>query len=521
MRNKNTLRILFVLLIPLVLFSTNLDGTWILDDHYQVAQNPYIRSFEYLPRILTTRLWQSTSMESQGSDIFRPVFLLSYMVDYHLFGANPFWFHLVNNLLHAINCLLLFTLTRKFLTSGTALFATLLFAVHPIGVEAVTWIAARTDLLAAFFALANVHMIVRILDRSKKPGVGEWILFALTIPFAFFSKEISVLVPFLTIVAVAATDDDWKAQKRVVAGLFGTAGVLSAGALWFRQSMIGSGVAERFSLDNLKNTSELLKRFLFLFVVPADTDFFNAYPYVPFHWKNDLPLIALFAIAIAFVVWRWRRNRAFLLGVALFLAPLIPVSLAIDRLGLLAERYFYLPLAGFSLALAVGSQALLQKNRKIVVAAVSVWLLLLSGVAVLRNRQWHDEVRLYGSSIARHPDNYIPHFYLGWHYYRTGEKEAEIRCYYETLRRNPTQIIALNNLGVRLIERDRHKEAEELLRRALEVDPTRAKTYYNLGYLRETEKNFDSANTWYRKALELDPSYEFAKAALARMAAAR
>lgn len=521
------LKALLVFVIPLAVFSSNLNGGWILDDHFQIEQNAYVKSFEHLPRILTTRVWESTSKEARGSDIYRPVFLLSFLVDYHLFGARPFWFHLVSNLLHAVNGLLLFFLIRRFVPSSVAVLGTLLFGLHPVNVEAVTWVSARADLLTTFFALSNVHLAFKILNSGNGTPALAWVLYALTIPLGLFSKENFALIPFLVPLTFVLTKPPWQTKGKRLLILVAGAVVFTGVCLVIRERVVGLNENDFLFLDYLKNGSSLLKRFFLLLVVPSDTDFFFAYQYAPFSWKTDFPLLLFFTGVIALAVWCWRRTRGFLLGVALFLGTLMPVAMVVASLGLIGERYFYLPMAGFSLALSTRLNPALgtlkEKGssylRRGLWVSIALWLAFLAGATLLRNREWHDEVQLFNHSAARDAGNFIPYHFLGWHYLWAGDRDAEIRSYYETLKRNPDHLPSLNNLGVRFVERGEYDKAEKVLRHALEVDPKRTKTSYNLGYLFESRGDRAGAERWYREALKMDGSYALAKSALARVSA--
>ncbi|MFH1018168.1 MAG: tetratricopeptide repeat protein [Pseudomonadota bacterium] len=522
---RNVLKILLVFFIPIAVFATNLDGTWILDDHYQVEDNPYIRSVHHVPRLLTTRVWQSTSKETEGSQIYRPVFMLSYLIDYHVFGLRPFWFHLINNLIHGLNCVLLFLLARRFLPFGFALGAALFFGLHPINVEAVTWIGGRMDLLGTLFGLATIHLMLRLLDAKAKRRIIPWILFGCAVPLGLFSKETVFFVPFLVLAGLLISDPERSRRVATYLSLTAVAGIQTAVCFWVRVRIVGTSAFSLLNLDTLRNFNGVVKRFLFLLFVPSDTDFFNVYAYTPFRWKVDLPPFLFIAAILALAAWWRRRDRAFLIGLALFLGALIPVVMVVHLHGLLSERYFYLPLAGFSLALGALLAALARNvegfkragYRGVALLLSGLYLTSLAATTVMRNREWHDEVRLYAASMRRTPASDVPYFFMAWHYFRTGERDAEVQYYVETLRRNPDSIVVLNNLGVRMTERGRFDAAKKLFDRALHVEPGRAKTSYNMGYLFESQGNLPKATEWYRRALELDPNYELAQKALFRL----
>src|SRR5208337_4669070 len=122
------------------------------DDDYQIVQNPYVRSFQYLKEIFTAGVW---SFQGPAvSNYYRPMMTLGYLITYKIFGLRPYGFHLVSLLLHALVVCLVFALTRRLtVDSWWAFVAGACFALHPIHTESVAWIAAVTDLELTFFYL--------------------------------------------------------------------------------------------------------------------------------------------------------------------------------------------------------------------------------------------------------------------------------------------------------------------------------------------------------------------------------
>lgn len=516
MNLKRKWAMLILLAVPFVLYLSSIDSTWILDDHYQVEQNKFIQSFEHLPKVLTTRVWRASSLEVPGPDIYRPVFMVSYMIDYYLFGSSPVGFHLVNLIIHCLNVLLLFLLAIQFFPIGLAAVGTMVFAIHPITVEAVTWIACRADLLSTLFALLTGHLIIRRNNLA-------WLL--VLIPLGIFSKESYAIIPFAVVAAlVIASKCDREIRNR---GLFVilVAGFVTAACLAWRQKVIGVSLNSYASFAVLRNFTNVMERFAALLLNPSDLDFFFAYKSREFFWSTDLIpfLMAVFPLSVFFLFGR--KNRAAMLGLALFVAPLIPVSMVVDQLGLINERYFYLPLAGFSLMICASAQDIwkrfgflvAEQSRKTILAFILIYFLFLSLITFMRNREWKDEVRLLQSSILRNPNNHIPYWFLSWHYHRTGEKEMEIQYCYQAIRLKPDNLVCITNLSVRMIERNRFEEATRLLNQAYQIDPNRPKTSFNYGFMFEQMGKPKKAIEWYQKALNLDPNYALAQKAVERM----
>ncbi len=513
----------WVFFAPVLLFSSNLDGTWILDDHYQIEENPYVRSVKHIPRIWTTRVWESTSLESTGSDIYRPVFLTSYILDSYLFALAPWACHLLNNLLHALNALLLFLIMSHFVPLRWAGWAAIIFALHPLVVEGVTWISGRMDLLVTFFALLNLLFLRRALCPPSSSSWKYVLLFFITIPLGLFSKEVFLPLPFLFIGSLWLTTKT-KPKRLFPSLIFGTFFLTLIGLIW-RNQIVQKDIFQLLSLTNLRNANALLGRFFTLFLNPSDSDFFFQYPNRPFSWSFDFSIFLGLLIVVGVLVYKSRKNVFALWGWGLLLGPFLPLSLIVDLLGLISERYFYLPFAGFCILLAQGSFWAQENIRPRLSAFPArgftsiglVWILALSTITVLRNREWRSEVQLYESSMERDHANYLPHFFMAWHHRRTGRSDLEVQSYQETLKRKPGNLHSLNNLAVHYIDHSQFTKALPLLERALKKNPHRAKTFYNFGYFYERQGQYHHAKSQYEAALHLRPGYLAAQKALRRI----
>lgn len=520
-------RLLGLFALPLIVFllfsSTNFDGTWILDDYYQVKQNPFIQKTEYIPRILKTRLWKSTAYNQATTDMYRPVFLLSYMLDYHLFGLNPIGYHLHNNFLHSINVLLLFVLASMFLSWKLAAFISLFFGIHPIGIEAITWVGGRMDLLVTFFALIHFLALLYLLknpSKSKFKNGFLWIVYSTSIVLGLGSKEVFALIPFLGIgVFIFASSNQIRNLK--IAFLVSTS--LTATYMFWRASIVERSLVSYLDWVNFTNLNNLIQRFFALLVFPADSEFGALYENVTFHFFPDFIVFSILVVGICVLVYRFRNSLPVLLGLAIFLAPLIPISLTLDMTRIMGERYFYLPATGFSLMLGgIGSDSVFGKLKTSSIwpwlqAGSLLWLCVLALQTGIRNRDWSTEERLYQATLTKNERNYRAYYELAMAGQRAGNQFYEISFYYKTLSINPNHMESLNNLAVRMIEWRQFDKAKQFLDHAFSLNPNRPKTAYNFGFYYESLHQPKKAIYWYQQAVGKKPSYTKAKQALRRL----
>jgi len=516
-KDKVDIAILCLFIFTLLFFSiTNLDGGWVLDDHYQVERNPYIRSIAHIPYILKSRVWMATSDESMGSDIYRPVFLLSYLFDYHVAGLQRWFFHLHNNFLHAVNVVLLFLLATQWISIGVSFLLSLLFAVHPMNVEAVTWIGGRMDLQVTCCSLMMLHLLSPFLHGQFRFSRKRLVAFILLIPLGIYSKEVFVLIPFF------ALGLSWLKSKKVrndTLLIFMAVAVIETGiCLAWRSHVIGASTIKFLDSIAWVNFGAIVNRFFEILFVPTHSDFFPTY--IAAQYPRWISLLWLVALVVGLALWgrRARKNVAYGIGLAVFLAPWVPLSLVVDLTHYRSERYFYMPLVGLVFFLGVWVDQFRRKSwNKTILPAFALWILVLVVILGFRNREWKDEVTLYESSIRQNPSNFSPFYSLAWVCRSKGDREGEIYNYREVLKRNPDHISTLSNLAVRLIEKKNFAEAKNLLTRAYKQDPKRTKTVFNIGYLFEERKDYARAQKWYEKALSLDPKYEMAEMALKRV----
>src|SRR5689334_4891302 len=185
-----------VLLITAIAFFNSLDGQFVYDDRLQVVRNPTITSLANIPRMFVRSVWQFLNETDQAAagPYYRPLFNIALIVNYALFGLQPFGWHLVSLLVHLAAVFLVYRLARRWgLARETGLAAALLFGLHPAHSESVAWVAALPDPMAAVFMLAALLLYERHYhgQRKSKALLGASIAFAFA---AMLSKEVAVML---------------------------------------------------------------------------------------------------------------------------------------------------------------------------------------------------------------------------------------------------------------------------------------------------------------------------------------
>lgn len=373
------------LLAVLVVFLPGLRAGFVYDDQTLVLLNDLTGSLANAPEMFRVDLW--ASVPSHGEEMggyYRPLMLVSLALDRALAGFDPVVAHLHNLLWHLGAVLLLHALLRRVVRDPLAAAAgAALFAVHPAVVEAVQWIAGRNDPMAAVFLFAGL-----LLLSAPERGRGATAAGGLAVFAALLCKESVALAPVLLAGVSWARNRSFGDRAAHGAVLVALAAYLALRALAGVGLPPGAGLAR---------TVEVLPVSLAFYaeklVWPVDL-----VPALHLGWPPPTPWLALagaLLVAALLVVAGGRRALAGLLFAALTWAPALA---ALAALGLLADRYLYLPLAGLGLALA----AALEGRR----AAGPVFALVLVAGAALSSRQlpaWKDDETLWLSTLRRHP----------------------------------------------------------------------------------------------------------------------
>lgn len=514
-------------IVALFAFANSVPNEFTLDDVEIVRDNPLLESPAHFGRLLTSDAWAHIPAGDHG--LYRPATMATYAVQRWTHGANPAGFRLVNILLHAAVSLLLALLVRRLSRDDfAALTAGVLFAVHPVHVEAVVGIVGRAEILACLFTLLAVELSRRVLTREK----GGAPLAAACVVCAFAaaaSKESGLVAPaivgwtilvFPSIRPNASLDAKRRHQRRAGALVFALAA--AAALFWaLRANVIGAhGVNEALSgvnaSDRIATALRVGGEYVALLFAPlrlcADDEGGAAGLARSFTQPGVLAGIATLAGLLALLFWTWRRRPLVAWGVGVFLGALFPVSNLAFAIGVVkAERLLYIPSAGFVAALAAGLSALAAKPgaRRPVLALVAALALAFTARTALRNRDWRDNCTLARSTVETNPDTAI----LGAIHARClldAKRFDEAHAALERiLARRPEFVPALVVAGAVELAEGRDRESLVYFERALAVEPEHRVALSNAAWLEGRAGRFEEARdryTTWRRAFPADPA---------------
>jgi tetratricopeptide (TPR) repeat protein len=500
--------ITFIIYLPSL---TNGFVSW--DDPKYIYENPGIRTLDlaFLKKAFTEIYFSN----------WHPLTMISYAIDYALWGLNPLGYHLENNILHGVNTALVAVLSVRLITiarplSAPAAFAAgfvpaLLFGIHPIHVESVAWVSERKDVLCGLFFMASILFYLRYAQKGKALCyVLSLVVFAL----AIMSKSMAVTLPavlllldFYPLRRLSSAKGILKAVAEKVPFMVICA-FAAVGALYSQTSAMAS--LESIPLDirfisALRSFAFYLEKFFApiglapFYPFPAEFDPFGVDYLVTYGVLAGISVICLAAI----------RYRMFIVAWLYFLGTLIPV-IGLVQVGMqaAADRYMYLPSLSLLVLLGAGAALIIEKNSKPLLAFllgfISVATVGLSYATVTQTAIWKDSLTLWDHELALYPEAYIPLMNRGAALVKMGEYDRGMKDLDRAVQLAPVSRNARYNRALALKTMGRYREALDDLNEAIKIRPD-ADTYNNKGNVLKRLGDQAGAVENYRKSLELDP----------------
>ncbi len=504
-------------------YANGLNGGFTYDDKAIVRDDPRIQSWSELPKIFTTHYFGGTLATGTA---YRPVDLLSFAANFAIHGKSTFGYHLTNVLLHTGNVLLLFLLFRRRFGETTAGIASLLFAVMPAHVEAVTSIVGRAEVLSTFFLLLAWHSALRAGRRFRWLALA-WVLYFLAIE----TKESAVVFPGLVFLGEMLDEEGSFARrmgsllKRRALFFFSFAAPLAV-SFAIRAAVLKGFLISKsagfFELENplvtlsfarrAGNAAAILLRGAGRVVFPlrlsADESAWQLPVYgfrSPVFWVSLLGVGTLAAAGVAL----FRRRRAAGSGLLFFLLAALPTSNFLFVTGtVMAERLLYLPSAGIALFAAScfpPDGAGMLRRRRAVAALAAVTLAFLART-IVRNTVWLDDRTLFANLVVTSPDSAKAHYDLA---YEDADKKRYPSAYAEY--RRATEIFAnyydaWAGRGRMAGELGDLSEAVADGRKAVQIFPTYENGWFTSAFCAERRGDFAEAESDYREGVRLCPN---------------
>jgi len=529
-RHRLTLTIsLFLIVATLIVFWQVQHHKFLtFDDDDYVTNNPYVKAGLTLSGVT----WASTTTHASN---WHPLTWLSHMLDSGLYGLNAGGHHVTNLLFHIANALLLFLVLKRMTgalwKSG---FVAALFALHPLHVESVAWVAERKDVLSTFFWMLTMWAYVRY---SKGPSLSGYLLVLLCFGLGLLSKPMLVTLPFVMLlldywplgrfhfgqpsgdhsspvqISLKPGDQSLSALYLVLEKIpFIVLSVASSFLTFFAQEMGGTVKSlEVFPLETrIANAFVSYITYIGKMIWPRHLAVLYPYPDKFPIWQVAGAILLLVGVTIL-VVRAGRRHPYFLVGWFWYLGTLVPV-IGLVQVGMqaMADRYTYVPLIGLFIMVAWGFPNILKewRFRKMALGiSEGLLLLILMTLSWFQVQRWQSNSTLFNHTLEVTANNFLIHNKLGNVLFREGRIDEAMTHYAEALRINPHFVEAKNNIGNILFRQGRIDEAMTHYAEALQRAPDYADAHNNLGVALFREGKIPEAVAHYAEALKINPAY--------------
>jgi len=456
------------------------------------------------------KIWTTPSLLTREAHYW-PFLYSVFWIEYHIWDLHPFGYHLTNLLFHVVNVLLLWLILSS-LNKEIALFAALLFAVHPVHVESVAWIIDLKDILSTAFYLGSFVLFMKFYSEGKKRHyVLSWALFilsllcksmAVTFPVALVlwlwwkngkirGKDIFRLLPFVIAAFLIALGDVRFAQGR-------------------EQVRLGFSFIERCLIASRSV-------FFYMGKLLLPINLMTFYP----RWAVDVKNISQYAYPLMLILilcGLFFFRSSFRAPFALFLFALVTLSPTLGFLdfyfmnhSFVADRFQYLAIAGLLILFAASLHFLfkrLGREKRFYHTGIRILTILILSLMTFRQSTYYrNNETLFQQNIKKNPAAWPAYNVIGVEMEKKGNmKEAE-HYFRKSVEQNPGFVNALNNLGILLARDKKTGEALGLFKKALEINPDLAQTHMNIGLAYSLEKNYEKGIFHIKESIRLNPQY--------------
>jgi tetratricopeptide (TPR) repeat protein len=505
--------LLFAVCVAAYIPAMRADFVWDDDDYIQ--NNQTLRTLKGLGQIWT---------EPKSIPQYYPLVHTTFWLEYQMWQLNPRGFHIANIILHGFSSVLLWRLLR-FLSVPGAWIAAAIFAIHPVNVESIAWIAERKNVLSGLLYLASLLFYLKFdLRPRNKEGSGNWRLYVISLLFfigALLSKTVTCSLPVAILLLLW-----WKKDKTSTIDIFKIVPFFAIGivfaliTVWLEKVHVGAEGPE-WSMSFLGRcltagripwfyATKLLLPVNLMFVYPRWTIDASVW------WQYLFPLALIMVLTILFFL-RNVIGKGCVVGLLVFVGTLFPALSFIDvypmRYSFVADHYQYLATPWF-IATVVGCIVWLirryQNNMLIEAAAkvICVMILLTLGIATWqRCHVFLNLENLWLDTLAKNPGCWMAYNNMGKYLVEKGKIDKAIEYYQKSIEIRPKHATAIYNLGNAFYMQGQTEKAIEYLKRATELESDFAAAYYSLGNAYKKRSEVDEAILNYQKAIEINPDF--------------
>ncbi len=487
------------------------DSTYVSDNyHIQAGLTP------------TSIRWALTTMHA---GLWQPLVWLSFMLDFEIYGLNPAGFHATNLVLHTVNAVLLFLFL--YLTTGTvwkSWFAAFFFALHPLHIESVAWVAERKDVMSTFFFMLTLLSYYRY---CQKPSLIRYWLVLLLFFLGLSSKAMLVSVPFLLLFldywpfGSNVTQKEAKSHKEHFTSAlilirekipFFLLAILFSIITIYSQKTGGAVVSQAIHPVTFRIANALTSYVTYIGKMFFPYDLAVLYPFPSSIPAAKVLAAAFLLLGITWLAIQFRKAMPYVVtGWFWYIVSLLPV-IGLIQVGpqAMADRFTYIPLIGLFMACVWAFHdiaAHLRLNRIFTHMVVFLLALFYSILCWQQISYWQDTYTLINRALRVTENNYVAHAGLGNLFSKQGKLEDAAHHFHSALKIAPGYKTAHIGYGITLAKMQRLPEAEFHFKKALEIDPDFTPAHYNLGLSLYRRGIMFEAADHFEQALQLQQDH--------------
>ncbi len=499
---------IFLSLIGLLIYLNSFDVPFHYDDFHYLQENLQIKSFK--------TLWDRLSEDYSSVFTGRPFLLFTFFLNYKLGGLDTFGYHLLNLLIHIINAFLLYLLFFRYGETDKGkgyslryLLASVLFLIHPINTESVTYISSRSSELSAFFMLASMLCFFRATEN--KFHLGFYTMSVVFFILGLSTKETAIVTPALIILVdyffISKGSRNLLSRLKYYLPYLLLLGALSV--LYMHYITAPSSGARRPWPVHIFTEVKVFSEYLRLLAVPVGLNI--DHDIQPSVFIDGYVAFSSALILTLIFVSIFLRKKYFIISFSIlwFFINLAPF-LAIRLEEFMAERWLYIASMGFCIGLSGILMSAAKSYRRLGNVLIIAVIILNSTLAVVRNKVYASEVSLWEDSAKKQPDNYGPYVNLSRAYRERGNLAKAIENANEAIekgrKRKSVVVLAYLNLSAIYEDMGEYKKAEEALKAIEKYSTNYYRYYHNLGVIYMKMGKHEEALVPFKKAIELRPN---------------
>lgn len=505
---SNLYLVTIIVILGFIVFGIGLFGSWAGDDNAQIVENKLIYHFSNFPLFFKGSTFESGGNLLSGM-FYKPLYVTYFSLILNIFGSHPFPFHLFQLVGHIINSILVFYVLKRFISRSVSFFLVLVFLVHPMQVEAVSYIASSGEVFFVLFGL-----IALLLVMKKKQTIKTWITIFLCLLASMLFKESGILFVFIVLLY------KWLFKRPQIGILacisslvVGIYALLRFGVSEVKFSEIPLSPIMKLSLsERIIMLPSLVSYYFKTFFFPQNLSYFQIWVSSGFGLNSFYIPVFVVVLLSSFILLGGyfllkKKSRDFKpfcffviwMGVGLGIhLQIIPVEMTV------AEHWFYFPMIGLLGAIGIYIQRIPWVYSKGAVCLAIIILSLLSIRSIIRTTNWRSNFVLYSHDITVDPNNYNIETSLGYEYFTQGKLDRAIQLF-EQADSHETDALNLANLGAAYMMNGDIDKSQEVLNRALEN-----REFYgvveNMAVLLTTHKDPKIARDFIRKYIRKYPN---------------